>query len=194
MTTKGCPVCHDPRLDQIALALLTDGPKKVAERFGLKLSEISYHRRHLPREIARQREALAQQTDEPATVLARVEKLLRTAERIVRDARIERDWAAATGALREARNCLELLARLRGELQTGSQVAVQVNVGGGAASSAEELDRMIAVRVAEATYGFDSEEIARLRRIAEVNSSGNFSDVEVTDCKYLAHNRSQTVR
>ena len=70
MTTKGCPVCHDPRLDQIALALLTDGPKKVAERFGLKLSEISYHRRHLPREIARQREALAQQTDEPATVLA----------------------------------------------------------------------------------------------------------------------------
>ena len=71
---------------------------------------------------------------------------------------------------------------------------MQVNVGGGAASSAEELDRMIAVRVAEATYGFDSEEIARLRRIAEVNSSGNFSDVEVTDCKYLAHNRSQTVR
>jgi hypothetical protein len=169
MTAKGCPVCHDQRRDQIALALLTDGPKKVAQRFGLKLSEISYHRRHLPREIARQREVLARETDEPATVLAHVEKLLRTAERIVRDARLERDWSAATGALREARACLELLARLRGELQAGAQVQVglQVNVaGGGAPTSAEELDWLIAVRVAEATQGFDPQEIARLREVA----------------------------
>ena len=74
---------------------------------------------------------------------------LRLAERIVADARIERDWVAATGALREARNCVELLARLRGELQStsGVQVGVAVNVAGSVHATNEELDRMIAVRV-----------------------------------------------
>jgi hypothetical protein len=119
--SKGCPVCRDPRRDEIALALLRKGPKVVAKEFSLKLTDVSYHRRHIPREIARQRQALAKDGEfnsDAASLLSRVEKLLRLAERIVADARIERDWVAATGALREARNCVELLARLRGEPQS----------------------------------------------------------------------------
>ena len=98
---------------------------------------------------------------------------LRLAERIVADARIERDWVAATGALREARNCVELLARLRGELQStsGVQVGVAVNVAGSVHATNEELDRMIAVRVSEATRGFNPQEIERLREIAETTTS-----------------------
>jgi len=72
--------------------------------------------------MARQREALVKNSDleDASSLLVKVEKLLRLAERIVADARIERDWGVATGALREARNCVELLARLRGELQSSS--------------------------------------------------------------------------
>jgi len=35
---KGCPVCRHPRRDEIALALLKQGPKAVAKQFGLKLN------------------------------------------------------------------------------------------------------------------------------------------------------------
>jgi len=174
--SKGCPVCRDPRRDEIALALLRKGPKAVAKQFDLKLTDVSYHRRHIPREIARQRQALSKDgefSNDAASLLSRVEKLLRLAERIVADARIERDWVAATGALREARNCIELLARLRGELQANSavQVGVAVNVAGNVHATSEELDRMIAVRVSEATGGFNPQEIARLREIAETTTS-----------------------
>lgn len=163
---KGCPVCRDPRRDEIALALLRQGPKAVAKQFGLKLTAVSYHRRHIPREIARKREALVtsvENCDDQRSFRARLEKLLRMAERIVADARIERDWGAATGALREARNCVELLARLRGELHSGGgvQVGVAVNVAGGVHATGEELDRLIALRVSEATVGFNPEEIQR---------------------------------
>jgi len=73
----------------------------------------------------------------------------------------------------EARNCVELLARLRGELQStsGVQVGVAVNVAGSVHATNEELDRMIAVRVSEATRGFNPQEIERLREIAETSSS-----------------------
>jgi len=37
------------------------------------------------------------------------------------------DWRAATGAIREARGCLELLGKLAGELQEGQTVNVIVS-------------------------------------------------------------------
>jgi len=46
-----------------------------------------------------------------------------------------------------------------------------VNVAGSVHATNEELDRMIAVRVSEATRGFNPQEIERLREIAETTTS-----------------------
>jgi len=46
-----------------------------------------------------------------------------------------------------------------------------VNVAGRVHATSEELDRMIAVRVSEATGGFNPQEIERLKEIAETSSS-----------------------
>ena len=51
------------------------------------------------------------------SLLARVENLMHESERIAAAAKLEKNWPAAMSALREARGCLELLGKLRGELQ-----------------------------------------------------------------------------
>ena len=60
------------------------------------------------------------------TLLDRIEALILDVRRIAAKAEKAGQWGPAAGALREARACIELLARLRGELQAGG-----VNVGVG---------------------------------------------------------------
>ena len=94
---------------------------------------------------------------EPRSLLERVEKLIKDSEIIAEAAKRKQDWSAATSALREARTCLELLAKIRGELQTGTHVRVGVGVAVGVEAHAKEptalsdadLDLAIAIRFAK---------------------------------------------
>jgi hypothetical protein len=62
--------------------------------------------------------------------LERIEALVLDVRRIAQKAEKAGQWGQAASALREARACIELLARLRGELQaSGVNVAVGINVG-----------------------------------------------------------------
>jgi hypothetical protein len=59
--------------------------------------------------------------------LERVESLIRECHDISARAQRDKQWVAATGALREVRLCLELLGKLSGELQQGSVLQLQQN-------------------------------------------------------------------
>jgi hypothetical protein len=110
---------------------------------------------------------------EATSLLNRVEHLMQESERIAAAAQLEKDWPAATGALREARNCLELLGKLRGELHQADSLHLHQHIHMAAEATNEiELDRLIAVRVGEATCGFDPVEIARLKSIAQSGTTG----------------------
>jgi hypothetical protein len=125
------------------------------------------HKRHLPQTIVEARQA--EVVSEATSLLARVEHLMKESEKIAAAAKLEKDWPAATGALREARNCLELLGKLRGELQQPGSLHLHKHSHIHTVSQPDneaELDRLIAVQVAEATNGFDPVELSRLKAIA----------------------------
>ena len=76
-------------------------------------------------------------------LLGDVRRLRERAEAILLKAERARDWRAATGAIREARGCVELLLRLLGEL---SDERIEVRIAEGVEREAEAaLDRLRAV-------------------------------------------------
>lgn len=103
------------------------------------------------------------------SLLARVENLMHESERIAAAAKLEKNWPAATSALREARSCLELLGKLRGELQPGAlHLHKHAHIHPAAQPRNEaEIELEIARHVSAATANFSDEEIARLKGLLE---------------------------
>jgi hypothetical protein len=162
---RACTICRHPQHEEIAVSLFRDGTRATARRFQVWRPALDRHKGHLPRTIFHAQQAKA--VSEATSLFSRVEHLLRESETIATAAKLEKNWAAATSALREAGSCLELLGKLRGELQTSANVRIGVAVNVQAAPRNEsELELAIALRVAEITNGFDTQIIARLKAIA----------------------------
>jgi hypothetical protein len=83
--------------------------------FQMSLSALDRHEAHLQSVIVQAQQA--ELVSEATSLLAPVENLVRESEIIAAAAKLEKNWPAATSALREARSCLELLGKLRGKLQ-----------------------------------------------------------------------------
>ena len=135
----------------------------------MSLSALDRHKSHLPGTIVKARQA--EVACEATSLLARVESLMQESEKIAAAAKLEKNWAAATSALREARGCLELLGKLRGELQQPSALHVHKHAHIHAAAQPRnevEIELEIARHVAAATANFDAQEIIRLKGLLEV--------------------------
>jgi hypothetical protein len=163
---RRCHVCKHEKRAEIEGALLRNIPlRRISEDTGLGVTSLFRHRQHLPQKlmIAEQ----AREATEASNLLHRVENLILECREIATAARKEKNWHAATGALREVRSCLELLGRLSGELQAAASVQfhqhAHLHAGTSAPMNAVALDFEIAKQVAEATLNFDEREIARLR-------------------------------
>lgn len=167
-----CSVCRHPEKAAIDSALARGTPyRRVAQQVrGLSPAAIDRHRRHLPATLVHARNAEA--ITESTSLLARIETLLRESEEIAKAAKRRKEWPAATAALREARSCLELLGRLRGELtQNGTNLKVQVGVVQASIpqelpENMAELEAKIAIEIGRLTNNFDPAEIERLKTIA----------------------------
>lgn len=110
---RPCKVCRHPQRDQIDRALLTRGPyREIAKRFGVSPAGLHRHSRHQGRALA----TVAANDPElyGRAVLSQVRELTSRALQILDRAEQEGDFRAAAGAIREARGCLELVARLEG--------------------------------------------------------------------------------
>ena len=187
---RRCTICRHPQHEEIAVSLLRDGTRATARHFQISLPALDRHKKHLPRTIiqARQDEAVFEAT----SLLTRVEHLMQELDNIVAAAKQQKDWTAAISALREARNCLELLGKLTGELHRGAQlqIGMAVNVSPQEAGGVTEVDLEIAIaeHVAAATNNFDPQEIARLRTLLELGANSHAS--ERHGCPELPHSTS----
>jgi hypothetical protein len=120
-----CTICRHAEREAIDAALLTAEPLRIiAARFGTSATALHRHKAaHLPTRLA-----LAQGAQEAAhgdDLLAQVRELQGKALAILAKAEAAGQLNVALQGVREARGCLELLARLLGELQ---EAAPTVNV------------------------------------------------------------------
>lgn len=122
-----CGVCVHPQVEDINRALLAGGTlRELAGRYGVTKSSLHRHSAHLPATLV-----LAKQAHEVAkadTLLEQVASLQGRAMSIVTQAEQARDWRAALQGVKEARGCLELLARLQVEIAragTAAEIAQQ---------------------------------------------------------------------
>jgi len=171
-----CSICRHAKRSRIEELLLRNTPlRKIAEQTGTSAWAIHRHGKHIAKLLANSAERKAREAVKTDSLLSRVETLLKQCESIAAAAKKDKSWGAATSALREVRSCVELLARLRGELQqAGTQVSVAVGVN--VAQPADEADGDVELQIAkcasEATGGFDPVEIRRLQMLlarSEIN-------------------------
>jgi hypothetical protein len=163
-----CNVCKNDKRAAIEDALVRNVPlRRISEDVGLSVASLFRHRQHLPEKLALAERA--REVSEASSLLDRVENLIAECREIAAAARKEKNWPAATGALREVRSCLELLGRLSGQLQAAASIQfhqhAHLHANAAIPTSEVELELEIARQVGEATCGFDEREIARLRAL-----------------------------
>lgn len=142
-----CSICADPKRQGIDAELLAGRSiRQTAAMFGCSLAALYRHHRSSHHDSA----ALALQatngqqnspTLAPAisATLRAVQALARESQRHLREARKGSDLKATNGAITAAAKALELVGKLRGELQQGGNVNVQVSVEAKAAMDARSV-------------------------------------------------------
>ena len=121
-----CTICsHEQRL-AIDQALVTTQPiRKIAARFGTSPSALTRHKaEHLPVQLVKAQEA--QEAAHAGDLLTDVRGLYTKAQAILEQAQGAGALAVALGGIREARGCLELLAKLQGQLDDRPVVNVLI--------------------------------------------------------------------
>jgi len=114
---RRCTVCVHPERESIDKALITGDSAFLAlsALFGVSDSALRRHaKKHLPATLAQAQDAaeVAQADD----LLGQVKELRDKAYGVLSKAEAAGDLRTALAAIREARGCLELLAKLLGEL------------------------------------------------------------------------------
>lgn len=126
---RPCTVCVHPERAAIDRDLLAGRAcRDIAGRHGLGKSAVARHGAdHLPASLARAADARA--VADADALLREAEALRAKAMALLRAAELAGDLRTALAGVREARGCLELLARLSGELRDGATVNVVVTPG-----------------------------------------------------------------
>jgi NAD(P)-dependent dehydrogenase (short-subunit alcohol dehydrogenase family) len=167
---RPCKVCEHPERHRIEDALLRRvSCASIEAQFGVSHWSVGRHRQHLGRSVI--------VADSSQPLLGRLDALFQRLDLIAGKAETAKDWKATVSALREVRECVELLARLTGQMPTvghGSSVAVAVSVNTGHPANeltGRELDTQIAMEVFAATNGFDAETVERMKRLVAKSQS-----------------------
>jgi hypothetical protein len=123
---RKCTICQHPQRADIDAALVNgDMFRVLSRRFSCSEDALRRHKaEHVPAHLAQAQDA--QDVAQADTLLAQVRTLQRRALDILDKAENAGDLKAATSAIREARECLALLAKLMGELDESPRVNVLV--------------------------------------------------------------------
>jgi hypothetical protein len=122
-----CTICRHPEHTEIDTALIRSEPlRNIAEQFGTTVASLHRHRPHIPQALALAKQA--EEAVEATTLLDGLKSLTTRLNRIAEKAEKDRAWSSATSAIREIRGCLTLLAQIRGELQLGSNMNINVAI------------------------------------------------------------------
>lgn len=123
---RKCTICEHPRVEEINTALLDGVPlRDIAGQFSVSKTALHRHKEHIPAGLVKAQEA--QEVARADNLLDQVVELRDRALSILTKAEQAGDLKTALQGIREARGCLELLARLQGELQEGTTINILVN-------------------------------------------------------------------
>jgi hypothetical protein len=117
MMARKCTICEHEKVSEINEALLAGEPcRNISERFSVNISSLSRHKnQHIPAALTQAQEAA--EVAHADNLLSQVQSLQAKALSILAKAEGCGDLKTALHGIREARACLELLAKLQGELQ-----------------------------------------------------------------------------
>jgi len=127
MKSTKCLTCRHPEINKINEQMVSGVPsREVARQHDLNHMSVSRHRdKHLP-EILVKAQAL-QERETADQLLDRVESVYDKAWDLVSKAEAKGSFQPAVNALKEARNCLELIGKLLGEIKTGNTYTLIYN-------------------------------------------------------------------
>lgn len=107
-----CSVCIHKNVDAINCELLRGTPlRKIAEQYGVSSTALFRHKQHMPAALAQAKEAedIAQAED----LLKQIAELRKRAFAILDKAEQAGDLKTALLGIREAKGCIELLAKMQ---------------------------------------------------------------------------------
>lgn len=124
---RACQICIHPERAAIDAALVTAEPYRVvAQRFAASPDAVYRHKaEHLPASLVKAQ--AARDIVLADSLLERIDDLERRARSILAQAEEAGALGTALHAIREARSCLELCGKLRGELQQEGTVNITIN-------------------------------------------------------------------
>jgi len=124
---RKCTICEHPQVDEINKALLKGvSLRNIAKQYFVSAASLHRHKEgHLPAKLVKAREA--REIAKADSLLDQVTELRDKALSILDKAEQAGDLRTALQGVREAKGCLELLARLQGELQEQATVNVLIN-------------------------------------------------------------------
>lgn len=123
---QACSVCQNPQRDSIDRMLVEGTSNRViARQYGLHHDAVRRHREgHLPAKLVRSQEV--RELAEADSLMRRMLQLEQRARTILDEAHASGDLRTALSGIREARNTLELLAKIAGELDERPVVNVLI--------------------------------------------------------------------
>lgn len=124
---RKCTICEHPKVEEINKALLEGvSLRDLAGQYSVSKTALFRHKNeHIPTALTQAQEA--QEVAKADTLLDQVAGLRDKALSILATAEQAGDLKTALQGIKEARACLELLAKLQGELQERTTVNVLIN-------------------------------------------------------------------
>jgi hypothetical protein len=124
---RKCTVCEHEKVEEINRLLLEGvSLRDLAGRYSVSKTALHRHKEsHLPAELTKAQEA--REIAKADSLLDQVAELRDKALSILDKAEQAGDLRTALQGVREAKGCLELLARLQGELQEQATVNILIN-------------------------------------------------------------------
>jgi hypothetical protein len=124
---RPCSICVHPACHEIDMALVSGEPyRQVAKRFEASDQAMYRHKQeHLPVVLAKAH--AAKEVVLADSLLERINHLERRALAILETVEAAGAFETALRAIREARSCLEVCAKLRGELQQEGTTNITIN-------------------------------------------------------------------
>jgi predicted DNA-binding protein YlxM (UPF0122 family) len=123
---RKCSICGHEKVEEINRLLLEGvSLRDIAGQYSISKTALHRHKKHIPATLAKAQEA--QEVARADNLLDQVAELRDKAMSILAKAEQAGDLRTALQGVREAKGCLELLARLQGELQEQTTVNILVN-------------------------------------------------------------------
>lgn len=121
---RKCSICEHEKVNEINEALIAgEAYRNISERFSVSRAALSRHKnQHIPAALAKAEEA--REVVRADSMLAQVTDLRDKALSILTKAERAGELRTALHGIREARSCLELLAKLQGELRQDVTITV----------------------------------------------------------------------